>query len=106
MWTSQEEMMGIMKASQERMEALMGVSISATEACLERKKPTPEETANVTAHPGGSNGVTREKTIGATEGRSRDRRQAIRRRGRPKKRTQGDSGSRQKLAAAHRRLTA
>ena len=61
-----------MKASQERMEALMGVSIGAMEAYLERKKPTPEETANATAHPKGSNGATREKTIGATEDRPRD----------------------------------
>jgi hypothetical protein len=68
---------------------------------LERKKPTPEETANVRAHPVGSNGATR----GATEDRSRDRRQAISRRGRPKKRTQDDCGSCQKLAAARRRLT-
>jgi hypothetical protein len=39
--TSQEEMMNIIKASQERMEALMDISRGATEAYLERKKPTP-----------------------------------------------------------------
>jgi hypothetical protein len=35
-----EEWTAATKASQERMEALMGVSIGAKEACLERKKPT------------------------------------------------------------------
>jgi hypothetical protein len=59
----------------------------------------------VAARPEDSNGATREVTIGATEERSRDRCLAVRCRGRPKKRTQGDGGYRQKLAAARRRLT-
>jgi hypothetical protein len=76
----------------------------AMEVLSKRKKATTEMT-NVAAHPEDSNGTTREETIGATEDRSRDRRLAVRRRGRPEKRTQGDCGSRQKLAAAPGRLT-
>jgi hypothetical protein len=77
----------------------------ATEACLERKEPSRKEMANVAAHPEDSNGATREGTIGATEDRSRDRRLAVGRRGRPKKRTQGNGGPRQMLAAIRGRFT-
>jgi hypothetical protein len=61
--------------------------------------------ANVAAHPEDTNRATCEETMGATGDRSKDRRQAIRRRGRPKKRAQGNNGSQQKSAAANRRFT-
>jgi hypothetical protein len=38
-----------------------------TEACLERKKPTPEEMVNIVARPEDSNGETCKKTMRATE---------------------------------------
>jgi hypothetical protein len=38
-----------------------------TEACLERKKPTPEEMVNIVALPEGSNGAAHEETIRAAE---------------------------------------
>jgi hypothetical protein len=36
----------------------MDISIGITETCLERKKPSQEEMANVAAHTEDSNGVT------------------------------------------------
>jgi hypothetical protein len=38
------------------METLMGVSIRATEACLQRKKLTPEEMVIIAAHPENTEG--------------------------------------------------
>jgi hypothetical protein len=58
-----------------------------TEACLERKKPTPEDMANIVARPEDSNRATHEETIRAAEDQSRDQRQAVRCHGQPKKRT-------------------
>jgi hypothetical protein len=43
------------------MESLMGLNIGATGACLESKRPSTEETANVAAHPEDTNGATREQ---------------------------------------------
>jgi hypothetical protein len=54
--------------------------------------------------PWGSNGATREETVGITNVWSRNRRLAVRRRGLQKKRYQGVGGSRQKSGAAHGRL--
>jgi hypothetical protein len=45
------------------------------------------------------------ETIGALEDQYVDRNLAVGRRRQPKKRTQGDGGSRKKLTAAHRRIT-
>lgn len=84
-----------MKASQGKMETLMGVSIRATESCLERKKRTPEEMVILVAHPEDSSGATREETIGELK----DRSLAAGHRQQPKKRTQADDGSRKKLVA-------
>jgi hypothetical protein len=46
----------------------MDVSIGATGVCLERKKPTPEEMANIATQGAGA--------VGAAEDHSRDRRPA------------------------------
>jgi hypothetical protein len=95
---SHEEWTAAIKASQEKMDTLMGVSIRATEACLERKKPTSEEMVVVVAHLEDSNGVTREETIGALKDRYGERRLAVRHY-QPKKRTQTHGGSGKKLTA-------
>jgi hypothetical protein len=76
----------------------MGVSIRTTKACLERKKPTPEEMVISVAPPQDSNGATRRETIGALKDRSGNRRLAVGHQ-QPKKRTQADRGSRKKLTA-------
>jgi hypothetical protein len=107
-----EKVIAKMNARQERMEASMNACregnkacLKKTAVCLERKEPTPEDMANVAAHLENSNGATREETVWATDHRSRDRRLAVRHRRQPKKRTHGDGGSRQNLAAARERLT-
>jgi hypothetical protein len=74
-------------------------------ASLEKKGPVPEEMTNVAAHPEDFNGATREEAIGATEDRSRDRHLAVRLHRPTKKRSQGNGGSRQKLATTLGRLT-
>jgi hypothetical protein len=61
----------------------------AAQACLERKKPTPEM-ANVAAHPDASNGWTRVETIGEPEDRSGDQRPAVMSRNPLKRRTKDD----------------
>lgn len=71
-----------------------------TEACLERKEPTPAEVGNVVAHHDESNEKTEVEIIGALEDRYGERRLAVGRHRQPKKRTQGDGGSRKKLVAA------
>jgi hypothetical protein len=49
----------------------------ATEVRLERRKPTPQEMANVTAHPQDSNGMTPKESVRATEDRPRDHEPAV-----------------------------
>jgi hypothetical protein len=61
--------------------------------------------ANVAAQVENSKGATSEETVWTNDDRSRDRRLAARHRRQLKKRTQGNGGSRQNLAAARERLT-
>jgi hypothetical protein len=61
--------------------------------------------AKVAAHLEDFNEATREETVWATDNQSRERCLAVRRSGRPNKWTQGNGGSRQKLAAAWGQLT-
>jgi hypothetical protein len=63
-----------------------------TEACLERKGPTPEEMANVAAHPEVPNEEAEVETVAALEDLYGGRHLAVWRRRQPKKRTQGDGG--------------
>jgi hypothetical protein len=60
---------------------------------------------NVVVHPEDSDRATFKETIGVTEDRSGGQRLAIKRLRRPKKWTQGNDKSWQKLVAAHERLT-
>jgi hypothetical protein len=81
------------RATQEEMKAwIEGIKDGrgATEACLERKTPTPEEMANAAAHPEASNGATRVETIGELEDRSGDQRPAVISRNPQKRRTKDD----------------
>jgi hypothetical protein len=71
----------------------------ATKAYLERE-PTPVKTASVAAHTEESNKEDVTDTVGALKDQYGDRHLAVGHRRQPKKRTQGDGGSWQKLAAA------
>jgi hypothetical protein len=106
-----EEMMAMMDSHQEKIEPLMDANLEKMKACqktacLEKREQNPEEMADVAAHPENPNGATHEETIGATKDRSKDQqRLAVKHCGQPKKRAQGDGGSWQEFAAAHRWLT-
>jgi hypothetical protein len=76
-----------------------------TEACLEKKESTPEETEAVGEPSEVPEGATGEETIGAIEDRSRDLRLAAGCHGKLKTHTKHDGGSRQECAAAVRRPT-
>jgi hypothetical protein len=92
----------------EKMEAWtekMMTRREATEAYPEKLEPNPEEMKSIAEHQEDTKEEAEVETIGALEDRYGDRRLIVRRHGRPKKRTQGHGGSRQKLAAACRRLT-
>jgi sirohydrochlorin ferrochelatase len=100
---NQERLEASVDAHEKRMEAwqkLMTVCLGKMEACLGRKESAPVEMANIVSHLEGSNGVTCEAMIGATDSRSRDWRLAVGRCQHPKKWTQHDGGPQQKLAAA------
>jgi hypothetical protein len=89
-----EEMMAIMKADREEMEA-----------CLEKREPTPEEMEAVAERQEFSNGATYEEKIGATEDRSDDA--SGRRLPQTSEETyQHTDGSQQKFSTAHRAVFA
>jgi hypothetical protein len=91
-----EELMVAIKASNERIEV--------TEACLEKaKEPTSMEMKTVVAvHEEVPKEDTAVETGKALKKRHGDRNLAVGRCGKPKEWTQGNGGSRQKLAAACR----
>jgi hypothetical protein len=95
-----EEWMAAIKASRERMEALMDVSLE--DASLEKIEANRK---NVGIRMEIGLEEIKLETIGALKERYGDRRLVVRRRGRPEKRTQGDGGSRQKPAPDRGRLT-
>jgi hypothetical protein len=109
-----EEMMAKMNANQARMEAMLDACLGETKAlpetteacpvktraCPEKREPAPEETEPVAE----SEGVP-EEAIGAAKERSRDRRLAVRCRGRLKTRTKRDGRLRQECAATIGRPT-
>jgi uncharacterized protein (UPF0335 family) len=86
--------MGVFEETLDKMDATVKAGQENVKAFLERKERIPGEKANIVAPHEDSNGATLEETIGVTEERSKVRRLAARRRGRPKKRTQDDGGSR------------
>jgi hypothetical protein len=95
--------MAIIKAGQEKTEAMM-------EACLEKTEVTdleanPEEIKFVMEHQKAPKEKAAVETIGALEDRCGDRHLALRRRRQLRELTQDDSGFRKKLAAAWRRMT-
>jgi hypothetical protein len=89
-----------MDARQERTEASMKSWREEMKACPEKRDAIPEET-DVAAE---RQKIPKEEAVVETIGAMKDRRLAVRRHGRPRKRTQGDGGSRQKSAAARRRM--
>jgi hypothetical protein len=86
-----------MDAHQERMEALLDISLETMEACLEN---TEVDRGKVGTKMEACLEDAAVKTLGAFKGRSRDRRLAVRCRGR-----QDDGVSRKKLAAVRGRMT-
>jgi hypothetical protein len=76
-----------------------------TEACVESKEPTSVEMKSVAVHEEVPTEEAAGKTSGALKKRYRNRHLAVRRRSQPKKWTQGNGGSRKKMAAACRGMT-
>jgi hypothetical protein len=89
-----EEMLAKLDIHHESMVARMGSQLEKIEACLEKTKVNPEETESEA-------GV---ETRGAMKERYDDRHLAVGRR-RPKKRSQGEGGSRKNLTATRRWMT-
>jgi hypothetical protein len=89
----QEEIIAKMYAHQERIEANMDAWREGSKACLERKKPTSVEIANIAVQLKDSNGATCKETVWATDSLSKDRRLTVRSRLQLKKQTQGVGGS-------------
>jgi hypothetical protein len=77
----------------------------ATEACLESKKPTSVEMESEAEHEEVLKEEAAVEAYGALKERYGDRHLAVGRRQQLKKRSQGDGGSRKKLAAARRGMT-
>jgi hypothetical protein len=107
-----EEILAKIDASQEKMDAWIAEMRTrrkettaykdVTEACLESKEPTPLEVGSVAVHEETPKEVAALKTVRALKKWHRDRHLAIRHRGQPKKRIQGNGGSWKKLAVACR----
>jgi hypothetical protein len=77
----------------------------ATEACLESNEPTSVETESVAEHQEVPKEAPAVKTARPLEKHYEDQHLVVGRREKPKKRTQGDSGSRKKLVTACRGMT-
>jgi hypothetical protein len=82
--------------------AKMDVWLDKTEACLKKEEAT-EEIETESEHQEVPKEEAALDTVGVMKERCRDRHLAVRRSGQPKKLTQGNGGSRKKLAAACRR---
>jgi hypothetical protein len=95
--------MATMKASHERIDAMRDVSLEMTEACLEKTEVNQEKVETKMEACLEEEEV---ETIGALENQYDDWHLDIWCCRQPKKLTQGDVGSGQKLAAAQRLLTA
>jgi hypothetical protein len=110
-------LLAMMKASLEKMEASQEKVETKMEACPVRKEAkqekleatdlqaNTEEIEIVAEHRQVSKQEAAVKTMGALEDRYRDQSLAVRWCGLPKKRTEDNDGSRQKLAATHGLLT-
>jgi hypothetical protein len=79
-------------ANQEEMKAML-------DACLEKMEANPEEQKSVAVHEEIPKEEAAGETFGALKKRHEDRYLAVGRRRKPKKRTQGNGGSRKKSAA-------
>jgi hypothetical protein len=66
----QEKVIVKMIAEQERIKAIGEALLEMSDASV-KKKPAPNEMANLATHPEDSNIAEHEETIGATEDRSR-----------------------------------
>jgi hypothetical protein len=94
-----------MKASHERIEALMDVSQEVMKAYPEIMEVNPKEIKSVAMHEEVPKEDARGICFGALRKRHRDRNLAVGHREKPKERTKGKGGSRKKLAAARRGMT-
>jgi hypothetical protein len=95
-----EKLMTLVKADKEKIEAIREACLEKTESCLESKEPVRLELESIAVHEDIPKEEAIVKTVGALKKWHRDRHPAIRCHGQPKKRTQGNCGSRKKLAAA------
>jgi hypothetical protein len=77
----------------------------ATEASLDRKEPTSVETKSVAVHEEVPKEDAAVKPVGGLRKRHRSRNLPAERRQKPKERTEGNCGSRRKLAATRRKIT-
>jgi hypothetical protein len=102
---SHHEKLMIMKAGKEKIQAVWEACLEITDFCLVSKEPTSEETKSKAEHEEVSKEEDAVGTFGPLKGRYRGRHLAVRCRGQPKKRTQGNGGSRKKLIAACRGMT-
>jgi hypothetical protein len=108
----QEEIIVQMDAHRERMRSSVNawqketvVSQEATEACLESKEPTSVELVFVSEHQEVPKEDAAVKNVRALKKRRGDQHLILRCRVQLKKRTQGNNGSRKKLATTHRGMT-
>jgi fumarate hydratase class II len=102
-----EEMMAKLDAHHERIRARMDSQLEKVEACLGRMKPmdlgaNPRGKESEAEHEEIHKDEVAMKTFGALKKRHGDRHLAVGRHGKPKERTQGDSGSMKKFATACR----
>jgi hypothetical protein len=85
-----------------KMEAKMDVTLETTKSCI---KEAEVNRGKVIIKMEACIEEMKVETMGTLEDRYGDHRLALRRRGRPKKRSQGDGGSQKKLAVVRDRLT-
>jgi antitoxin (DNA-binding transcriptional repressor) of toxin-antitoxin stability system len=108
--TKQEEMLAKIEAHQERMMAKTDSQLEKMEACMGKTEATDleaktEEIKSEGLHEEVPKEEASVKTVRALKKRHGDRQLAVRRRGQPKKRTQGDGGFRKNLVATSRGTT-
>jgi hypothetical protein len=105
---NREELMATMKASHERIEALMDVSQEMTQVCpetMKSKEPNSEEMKFEAVHEEIPKEEATVKSLGALKKWHGDRHLAVGCHKKLKRRTQGNSGSQKKLAATRRGMT-
>jgi hypothetical protein len=105
-----EEMLAKLDAIHERMMAQMDSHLKKMKVCLGKTEAmdaeaNPEETESEAEHQEVSKQEATMETYGALKKQYGDQNLAVRRRGQPKKRIQGNGVPRKKLAAAYKWIT-